>query len=55
MTEYAIWGSGELFQAFLGCMWVGLFLSFLLFLQTYRKYQRLGLTDKSYQLAFKDL
>ena len=36
-------------------VWLGMLLSFALFFFTYRDYQQRGLTDKGYQMAFKDL
>lgn len=53
MTEYTLWGGSELFQAFLGCLWISFMLSFIFFFLYYNKVYNLGVKqgDKSYYLS----
>lgn len=37
ITAWTIWGSYEVFQGFLGAIWIGLMLMFVMFFYNYRK------------------
>lgn len=37
LTEWAVWGAYEAFQGFLGGIWVGMMLMFIMFFYNYRK------------------
>lgn len=50
ITDYALWGGAEFFQAVLGCIWVGFMLAFIAFGLHYKKCYQMGVIekDKSY-------
>lgn len=37
LTEWIIWGGYEVFQGFLGGIWIGMMLMFIMFFYNYRK------------------
>lgn len=57
VVEYTVWGGMELVQAALGCVWVGVLLSFAVFFYSYWHYKNEGVNknNRNYLLAYQDL